>query len=75
MNYEKGVYNDPECKGNVNHAMLLVGFGTDPIDGDFWILKNSYGYSWGEGGFIRMSRSIKNFCNIWDYVVLPVFEY
>jgi C1A family cysteine protease len=75
INYQRGIYNDPLCTGGVNHAMLLVGFGTDPIDGDFWILKNSYGASWGEGGFIRMTRSIKNFCNIWDYAVLPIFEY
>ncbi|KAI1694421.1 papain family cysteine protease domain-containing protein [Ditylenchus destructor] len=36
------VYADPDCKGGSGlHAMILVGCGTHPLDGDFWILKNS----------------------------------
>jgi C1A family cysteine protease len=74
LNYQEGVYNDPECAGTIDHAMLLVGFGTDPVYGDFWLLKNSYGSDWGENGFIRMTRTIQNFCNITEYVVLPIFQ-
>lgn len=74
LNYHEGVYNDPECIGTVDHAMLLVGFGTDPVYGDYWLVKNSYGSDWGENGYIRMTRSIANFCNITDYVVLPVYQ-
>lgn len=53
QNYKTGIYDDESC-GNtmdkLNHAMLLVGFGTDETWGDYWILKNSYGKSWGEFG-------------------------
>ena len=42
----------------VNHAVTLIGYGTDPSEGDFWLVKNSWGASWGEGGYIRLRRQV-----------------
>lgn len=42
-NYESGIYYEPTCGKTVNHCMLLVGYGTDPVGGDFWLIKNSWG--------------------------------
>lgn len=74
LNYKEGVYSDPDCSGNINHAMLLVGFGYDIRYGEYWILKNSFGKSWGELGYIKMSREIPNFCGIWNYVTFPFID-
>lgn len=75
QNYKSGVYNDPQCVGDTNHAMLLTGFGTDPRDGDYWILRNSYGKGYGENGYIRMTRNISNMCGIFSYVMFPIYSY
>lgn len=51
QSYKAGVYFDPKCSLNVNHAVLLVGYGVDKkLREKFWLVKNSYGESWGEKG-------------------------
>ena len=52
--YSSGIYDEPSCAiDNVNHAAGCVGFG---IDGDikYWIVRNQWGQSWGEKGYMRM---------------------
>jgi cathepsin L len=73
QNYKTGIYDDPQCTGGVDHAMLLTGFGTDLRDGDYWIVKNSWGKNWGENGYIRMTREVDNFCGLWEMVMFPVY--
>lgn len=51
QSYQSGIYYDINCSKNINHAVLLVGYGTDlRTMRDYWILKNSYGEKWGERG-------------------------
>ena len=43
-------------------AVQLVGYGTDTKDGDYWIVRNSWGKYWGEDGFIRLRRESETQC-------------
>ncbi|CAF2745480.1 CTSL [Lepeophtheirus salmonis] len=62
---EKGIYIDNYCSStNVDLAVLVVGYGTDKASGlDYWLVKNSWGTSWGDQGYIKMARNHKK--HVW----------
>jgi C1A family cysteine protease len=68
-NYKSGVFTGT-CS-NDNHAVVLVGYGVDASKGEFWIIRNSWGSSWGASGYIRVKRNDanKNSCYITNEAV------
>ncbi|KAF3793687.1 Vignain [Nymphaea thermarum] len=55
--YSQGVFTGP-CGNNLNHAVTVVGYGTTVDGSNYWLVKNSWGTDWGEGGYIRMARNV-----------------
>lgn len=62
--YKSGVYYDAKCEQEVNHAILLVGYGKTPKGEEFWLGKNSWDYDWGENGYVKIAKNKNNHCGI-----------
>lgn len=70
--YHSGVYYEPRCsETKLNHAALVIGYGTE-FGHDFWLVKNSWGTSWGHDGYIKMARNKKNNCGIASVASYPL---
>jgi C1A family cysteine protease len=62
--YDSGVYSNQSCGTRLNHGVLLVGWGTSSDGDDYWLIKNSWGTSWGEDGYIRTLREDDKTVNV-----------
>ena len=71
--YSGGIFYAQNCDpSRLNHAMLLVGYGAEETT-DYWLVKNSWGVEWGDGGYAKMSRNRKDNCGIANFAFTAVF--
>ena len=75
--YARGVIdwgNDNCAHDDINHAVVLVGYGHDDEEGlDYWRIRNSWGADWGEKGYFRLSRG-KGTCGVNQHISYSTIE-
>merc|ERR1711972_363658 len=76
QHYTGGVLTSSACGSNLDHGVLAVGYGSD--DGHkYWKVKNSWGASWGESGYIRLAKGASSTggeCGIRMGAVFPTLK-
>jgi len=65
--YSGGIFDDPNCTESLNHAVAAVGYNTSE---GYWIVRNSWGSSWGDSGYIKMVMG-KNMCGLSNMCTYP----
>ena len=63
--YKTGVITATGCGTSINHAVNMVGYGTDEASGNpYWLIRNSWGANWGDQGYFKVLRGSSNSAGI-----------
>jgi hypothetical protein len=68
--YRSGVFSLDACTTHLTHGLLIVGYG-DQDSKKYWKVKNSWGTSWGDGGYGKVVRN-ENMCAIGNWANYPI---
>jgi C1A family cysteine protease len=73
--YTGGVLTSSACGTQLDHGVLAVGYGTDATAGDYYLVKNSWGPSWGDQGYIKIGVADgQGICGIQMMPILPTTD-
>ncbi|EEF39872.1 cysteine protease, putative [Ricinus communis] len=59
--YGGGIFPPQDCGSTLTHAITIVGYGTSAEGTKYWLIKNSWGEGWGEGGYMRLQRDVGSY--------------
>ena len=62
--YESGVITSEDCGLTLNHSVLAVGYDTTANGTPYFLVKNSWGASWGDQGYVKIAATADNICGI-----------
>ena len=76
--YASGIIDDPSIDdGDLNHVLTVVGYDNGEQFScprkSYWLLKNSWGPNWGEGGYVRVEKGNPDI-KIGRWVLQPICE-
>ena len=74
MSYTSGIFVNSRCGTGLNHGVIAVGYGSE-VGQNYYIVRNSWGATWGEQGYIRMSKDVtaaEGICGICMVGTFPI---
>ncbi len=72
--YSGGILNSAQCGTDLDHGVVAIGYGVDPTKGEYYIVRNSWGASWGMRGYINIAiKDGQGICGIQMEPVYPDF--